>query len=246
MVRTVPECLEILCATNKRSTLETDEGLDKKLSLHYYSRMRFLTNLMPQLTKAGMTAEASSTTPAQPGLYRSLSRVVSVLEAGGEAPLILDDLTLNSLRNCAKHAITMTSLSMEHLACLYPTTSFVHAYPGLVQTGLMRDFGAITRTAMSALFVLARPWMVPLDESGERHLYAATSPRFPPRASKDVEGAAPGADGAKGSGAYLLHWDGSDNGNRKPLQDLRKNETGKLVWQHTMEVFESICGKTTS
>jgi hypothetical protein len=209
--------------------------------------MRFLTNLMPQLTKAGTAAEASSTS-AQPGLYRNLSRVVSVLEAGGEAPLILDDLSLQknySLRNCAKHAITMTSLSMEQLASMYPATSFVHAYPGAVKTGLMREFGAITRTAMSALLVLARPWMVPLDESGERHLYAATSPRFPPKASKDVEGAAPGSDGIKGSGAYLLHWDGSDNGNKKPLQDLRKNDTGKLVWQHTMGVFESICGKTT-
>ncbi|KAL3436133.1 hypothetical protein BDV09DRAFT_184513 [Aspergillus tetrazonus] len=36
---------------------ETDEGIDKKLSFHYYSRMRFVTNLLPQLVKAGESSE---------------------------------------------------------------------------------------------------------------------------------------------------------------------------------------------
>jgi hypothetical protein len=109
---------------------------------------------MPQLTKAGPAAEASSTS-AHPDLFQNLSRVASALVAGGQAPLILDDLSLKknySLRNCAKHAITMTSLSMEHLALIYSTTSFVHACPGVTKTGLMRDFGAITRTAVSFSF----------------------------------------------------------------------------------------------
>lgn len=205
--------------------------------------MRFVVNLLPQLTKAG-TAEDSA--PGKPVPGRNLSRVVSVLEAGGEAPLNLDDLSLKthySLRNAAKHAITMTTLSMQELAASHPTTSFIHAYPGVVKTGIMREFGAVTRAAMNAMFVLAKPWMVPLTESGDRHLYAATSPRFPPSASDGAGDAAPGADGVKGSGAYLLHWDGSNAGNQKVLEEFRKNRTGKLVWEHTVGVFESICGK---
>ncbi|KAJ5125248.1 hypothetical protein N7526_007425 [Penicillium atrosanguineum] len=206
---------------------ETDEGLDKKLSLHYYSRMRFIKNLLPQLTKAGTVSEESA--PAKTGVGSNLARVVSVLEAGGEGPLNLDDLSLKStysLRNAAKHAITMTSLSVQELAASHPEVCFVHAYPGVVNTGLM-----------------PKPWVVPLNESGDRHLYASTSSRFPPRASAGGDDVAPGADGVKGSGAYLLSWDGSTAGNQKVLQDYRKNETGKLVWEHTVGVFESICGK---
>lgn len=232
-------------STNDHS--ETDEGLDKKLSLHYYSRMRFLANLLPQLTKAGTPTEESAST--KPDARHNLSRVVSVLEAGGEAPLVLDDLSLKtqySLRNAAKHAITMTSLSMQELAASHPATSFIHAYPGAVKTGITREFGPVARVAINAMMALAKPLMVPLSESGERHLYAATSPRFPPRGLSGAAGAASGADGTAGSGAYLLHWDGSTVGNQKVLQEFRKNETGKLVWTHTTGVFESICGKGDS
>lgn len=84
--------------------LETDEGLDKKLALHYYARMRFVANLLPQLSKVNNNNDTSP----------SLSRVISIFEAGGEATLNLDNLPLKtnySLRNCAKHAITMNSLS---------------------------------------------------------------------------------------------------------------------------------------
>lgn len=206
--------------------------------------MRFIKNLLPQLTKAGIVTEDSA--PAKPGLRSTLASVVSVLQAGGEGPLNLDDLSLKttySLRNAAKHAITMTSLSMQELAASHPEVSFVHAYPGVVKTGLMRGFGTVTRVAMNAMLVLAKPWLVPLNESGDRHLYAATSPRFPPRLSTGGDDVAPGADGVKGSGAYLLNWDASAVGNQKVLQEYRQNETGKIVWEHTVGVFESICGK---
>ncbi|KAJ6015999.1 hypothetical protein N7540_010590 [Penicillium herquei] len=219
---------------------ETDEGLDKKLSLHYYSRMRFATNLLPQLTRAANVSDTS-----KQGLGGNLSRVVSVLSAGYETSLQLDDLDLKthySLRNCSSHAITMNTLFMRELAAAHPATTFIHAYPGGVKTGLMREFGPLTRAAINALAILAKPWMVPLDESGQRHLYASTSPRFPPRASGEGPDAADGADGKQGSGAYLLAWDGSITGNRKILEAADENETGKLVWKHTWGIFQSICG----
>ncbi|KAJ5662526.1 uncharacterized protein N7477_010142 [Penicillium maclennaniae] len=223
---------------------ETDEGLDKKLSLHYYSRMQFIKNLLPRLAKAGAVTEESS--PAKSGLRSKSASVVSVLEAGGEGPLNLDDLSLKStysLRNAAKHAITMTSLSMQELAASHPEVSFVHAYPRVVKTGLMRGFGTVTRVAMNAMLVLAKPWLVPLSESGDRHLYAALARGSHRGASTGGGDVVPGADGVKGIGAYLLRWDGSAARNQKLLQEYRQNDTGKLVWEHTVGVFESICGK---
>ncbi|KAL4862891.1 hypothetical protein BDV12DRAFT_178210 [Aspergillus spectabilis] len=203
---------------------ETEEGLDKKLSLHYYSRMRFISNLLPQLNAA-----AASPT----GEGKGLASVVSVLEAGGEGPLNLADLPLKNnytLRNAAKHAITMTSLSMEVLARENTSVSFIHSYPGIVKTGVMRDMGVIGRTLMNALFVIAKPLTVPLEESGERHLFAAA-------------GVPKNAAGGEGAGKpYLVSWNGEPRGNESVLSEYREKKTGETVWEHTVDVFQSICG----
>ena len=223
--------------------IETSEGLDKKLSLHYYSRMRFVANLLPQLTKA--TEE--KTKP-------SLSRVVSVLEAGGEAPLNLTDLPLKthySLKNCAKHAITMNSVAMEHLASSssHAQTSFVHSFPGIVNTRIARGLGSVTKLAVNALVVLMKPWEISVEESGERHLYAATSPRFAPaagaRPSKTSgygEDVAEGSDGRPGSGFYRLASDGSTYAPSKVMQQYREDGTRGLIWKHTLDLFASVRG----
>lgn len=219
--------------------IETSEGLDKKLSLHYYSRMRFVANLLPQLTKA-----TEEKTP-------NLSRVVSVLEAGGEVPLNLTDLPLEthySLHNCAKHAITMNSVAMEHLASAssYPQTSFVHSFPGIVRTRLARGFGGVTRLAVSALMVLMKPWEVSVEESGERHLYAATSPRFSPGAGVSgvsrTDDVAEGSDGSLGSGFYRLAVDGETYKPSRVMQQYREDGTRGLIWKHTLDLFASVRG----
>ncbi|KAE8381492.1 short-chain dehydrogenase/reductase [Aspergillus bertholletiae] len=219
---------------------ETDEGLDKKLSLHYYARMRFVANLLPQLTKA----EDHAGTSAKPGT--TLSRVVSVLEAGGESVLDLQDLSLKthySLRNCAKHAITMNSLSMEHLASSYPQVSFIHSFPGIVKTSLGRDSHPITKLALNALMVLAKPWEVPFEESGERHLYAATSPRFPPQSCKDNgNDTAEGSDGHTGSGFYRLGSDGSTYKPSKVMEEYRRDGVRDNIWKHTLDIFANVRG----
>lgn len=153
----------------------------------------------------------------------------------------MDDNSLTmhySLHNAAKHAIAMTSLSIRELVVSHPTTFFIHVYPGAVKMGIMREFGTVTRVAMNAMFTLSKPWMVPLTESGDRHLYGATNSRFPPRASNGAGEAAPGADGIDDSGACLLHWDGTNVENQKVSEEFRKNKTGKLVWEHTVGVFE--------
>lgn len=221
--------------------IETSEGLDKKISLHYYSRMRFVANLLPQLTKA---TEEEKTKP-------SLSRVVSVLEAGGEAPLNLTDLPLKthySLKNCAKHAITMNSLAMEHLASAasHPQISFVHSFPGIVGTRITRGLGSVTGLAVNALMVLAKPWEVSVEESGERHLYAATSPRFAPGAQASGTGVsrtddvAQGSDGHLGSGFYRLAADGETFAPSRVMQQYREDGTREMVWKHTLDLFAGI------
>ncbi|KAE8369985.1 hypothetical protein BDV27DRAFT_140882 [Aspergillus caelatus] len=216
---------------------ETDEGLDEKLNLHYYSRMRFVKNLLPQLLHGDQESRSKDD-------KQSLSRVVSVLEAGGEAALQLNDLSLKthwSLRNCAKHSITMNSVAMEHLASVYPQISFVHSFPGVVRTRLDRDLSTTAKYAISALMVLAKPWEIPFEESGERHLYAATSPRFPSRAYRDSSAdAAEGSDGRSGSGFYRLNAQGSPYKPSKIMETYRAGGTRSLIWDHTLSVFAQV------
>jgi hypothetical protein len=135
----------------------------------------------------------------------------------------------------------------ERMAEQHPHTSFVHSYPSGVATGVMRELPA-GRVLSAVLTPLLKPFMVPLDESGERHLFAATSGRFPPKA--EAEGRegdiAAGSDGTKGSGCYWLNWDSEVFPPNKKIQSTRLQGAVEKVMQHTDEVFKQVCeeGKT--
>lgn len=207
--------------------------------------MRFVHNLLPQLAAAA-TPDATHDGAAPTA---NISRVISVLGPGNEGKLNLDDLPLKthySLANAAAHAITMNSLFLCELAAAHPSTSFIHSNPGAVQTNILRDFNPVLRGFAVFATRLARPLLgslyVPLDECGERHVYAATSEKFPSKQlGKDAHDVAVGVDGIPGSGAYRLHYDSSiTNQKEKLLKEYLSNGVGKKVWEHTLSVFDSI------
>ncbi|PGH10642.1 hypothetical protein AJ79_05356 [Helicocarpus griseus UAMH5409] len=222
---------------------ETAEGLDRKFSLHYYARMRFIANLLPLLTAAAQDSSASAG-------FR-LSRVVTVLDphgsvrAGGSGSLDYSDLSLKnsfSSSKCAAHATLMNDLYLEAMAQRHPLTSFVHTYPSVVSTGVMRElwFGHAFSVLLKTLF---RPFMVPLEESGERHLFAATSRRFPAKAeAEEVEGDVEiGSDGIKGDGCYWVNWNDEVFPANNRLEKTRAEGGVEKVVQHTDEVFKQVC-----
>ncbi|KAL4898156.1 hypothetical protein BDV59DRAFT_190064 [Aspergillus ambiguus] len=225
-------CAEITARENKVNLLfmtpgymtlkgreETVEGLDRKFVLHYYARMRFITNLLPLLN----TAAQDSSTNSSAGL----SRVVSVLDpmvsvrAGGSG-------TLDFLDHSLKHSFSLTKrLARQSNG---PHTSFVHAYPSGVATGVLRELPA--GRALSAV-------LTPL------HLFAATSGRYPPKSEReggDMErDIAIGSDGTKGSGCYWLNWDGEVFPPNRKLERTRGQSAAEQVMQHTEEVFKQVC-----
>ncbi|KAE8402425.1 hypothetical protein BDV37DRAFT_272890 [Aspergillus pseudonomiae] len=210
---------------------ETSEGLDKKFSLHYYARMRFIKNLMPQISQAASHKDH----------HTALSRVITVLGAGHETELNLDDLDLKhkySLNSCDVHATTMSSLMVEELASLYPSTTFIHTYPGIVKSGISREAGPILGPLVRAAMIIGRPWMVAQQESGERHLYVTTSERFSPGSTVTGKSRVHAEECQRG--AYLLHWDGSEVGNRRLLDGYHNSGVGKKVWEHTEEMFQTV------
>ena len=218
--------------------IETSEGLDRKLTTNYYSRMRFIQRLLPLMQAASP----------------QLARVVSVLGAGEESrtSFHLDDLGLKenfSLRNAACHAITMTDFFFEELAKKYPTVSFVHAYPGTVKTGFNKEAGFLMKAATNLAIIVLSPFMVDIQKSGERHLYAATSAAYPAKSGVhggvklDDQSTIKGSAGEVGSGAYLIGSDGEFRANIKVLEELRKQGAGQKIWDHTVETYEAVTNR---
>ena len=211
---------------------ETAEGIDCKMSVNYYARMRFILNLMPLLKTASVSGE--------------LSRVITILAAGSEGDVQLDDLDLQhhfSLHSCLAHCVLMSDFAVEQLSQRYPGTSFSHSYPGTLKTGIASQLSGPMRLAIKVMYSVMTPWIIDLQESGERHLFQMTS-RCYPAASGGAGVPAPpnvppvaGMDGVPGSGGYLLDWDGTPTGDKNVLDSYRKIDMGNKVWEHTMHIF---------
>lgn len=224
---------------------ETKEGLDTLMSLLYYSRMRFIANLLPLLLASPLPAH-----------------VVSVYAAGKEGKLFPNDLSLRDpkhygLANARSHVTYMTTFFMETLAERHRgRLSLVHVFPGLVMTpGFDNDrlptwFKLMWR--WGAAPIVRAFFSVPPRECGERILFLAT-PRFPARgtgtATKDGgaaategdAGVAVGTDGKRGSGAYAVDWDGEIiPTTEKAYGKVREGGMARKVWEHTMGAFEEV------
>ena len=81
---------------------ETEEGIDKKLAVHYYARWKFLYDLLPALKKASEAGENSA--------------VMSILAAGRGGAIDLEDLALKkgySVQKAALIAPTYNDLMLE-------------------------------------------------------------------------------------------------------------------------------------
>ena len=149
-----------------QSTLaETSEGLHYIAALVTYSRTRFIFNLLPLLQQA-----------------TALRRVVSVFAAGKEGPVGTSDfqglkVPILSQRGQASSLVT---LSLEALAKKAPDVSFIHDFPGPVKTNLGRGGEGAAIYFLNVVFKIIWPLVnTPVHESGERHLFLATSARYP-------------------------------------------------------------------
>ncbi|TFK18835.1 NAD(P)-binding protein [Coprinopsis marcescibilis] len=142
-------------ATDGRN--ETEEGIDKKLAVHYYARWKFIDELLPALRKAKEAGEDS--------------KVISVLAAGKGGEVNLDDLGLVktfSLTNAALQAPTYNDLMMEEYSKRNPGTTFIHSYPGGVKTGLTsKSTSTLIRVAGSVMNTVLSPLLTSQDDCAE-------------------------------------------------------------------------------
>lgn len=205
---------------------ETAEGIHLLAALNYYARIRFITNLLPLIQHAQV-----------------LRRVVTVGGGGHESELDTTDfqalqVPVDRLRG---HLTSLVTLGLESVAQAAPEVSFVHDYPGTVRTKLVEYLPEE---------VLRTLEFMPIDESGQRQLYLATSARYPPADGIDALGVpmgddvdiAVGASGAVGGGIYSI---GADCEAASPavlelLASMRQRGLVQQVHQHTEGEFRRI------
>jgi hypothetical protein len=222
---------------------DTSEGLHTMAATGYYARTRFIVNLLPNLKQA-----------------TGLRRVVSVLAGGHEGPIYVTDFQGKSMSmlKIRGHIVSMTDMALETLAEQAPEVTFINDYPGAVKTGIGRESNTLLAWIMTIVLMVLGPLVcIPIRESGERHLFFATSAKYPPRVRLDApvedpagvplsEGVevARGTDGKVGSGVYSIHWSGEHAGPKvvELLAGLREEGMAQKVWQHTVGEFDRIIG----
>jgi hypothetical protein len=137
----------------------------------------------------------------------------------------------------------MTDFAIEELSKRYPYVSFSHSYPGTVKTGIAKELSGPVRLAVKVMYAVMSPWILNMQESGERHFFQMTSQCYPSAVGgvgiPPPEGMTvfSSMNGNPGGGAYLLDWDGETTGEESVLGKYREINMGQKVWDHTMQIF---------
>lgn len=214
---------------------DTKEGLDGTMSRFYYSRIAFITKLLPLLL--------ASTLPAT---------VVSVYAAGIEAKLYAEDLSLRQLSHYSysqarSHVVYMHTCFFEELAERHSEQlRLIHIYPGLVVHKGM--YSKDNPWWLRFVFTKLLPFFgadMNLGEVGSRMVALASPLHYSARSLKDATAppspnAVKGTDGALGSGAYALNERGESAYPVKRYIILDKHRLRERVWIHTNMALEQV------
>ncbi|KAK0712790.1 hypothetical protein B0T26DRAFT_618521, partial [Lasiosphaeria miniovina] len=208
----------------KPGTKDTSEALEAAFALSYFSRMRLTSALLPLLQRA-----------PQP-------RVLCVLNGGHEEALAEDDLALAkpgawSAGASIAHTTTLSTLALDLLSAKHTNITFLHAYPGLVRTGIAAAMAApesagwLGRARAAVLRGLFGSflWLVgtTAETAGERQAYHLTG--------------LPVGGGERQLGRVVLVDDKSEIVHGTPvLARYRAEGWPERVWEFTVGVFESV------
>ncbi|TBU33736.1 hypothetical protein BD311DRAFT_794048 [Dichomitus squalens] len=146
---------------NLKGRDETEEGIDRRLSLEYYARWKFTRDLAPLLQRARDAGEDG--------------KVVTVNAAGSGQPLDETDFGLKKSYSAMKafaQLPTYNDAMIISFAERHPDISFVHVHPGLVRTPVLARTHWIWRALNPLVTVALYPFSVSEEESGELLLNA--------------------------------------------------------------------------
>jgi hypothetical protein len=154
------------------------------------------------------------------------------------------------------HFTSFITLSHTVFVEKAPEVTFVHDYPGAVKTGIFRGSTGLAFTIVKAALKVLGPFVyIPSEESGERHLFLATSAAFPALIEQKQDLHTPsgvplvhdghiarGIDGKDGSGVYSVdkNCESAERSVEGLLREMMTDGSRNRVWEHTEEVFDRI------
>lgn len=211
---------------------DTDEGIDVVQSLEYYGRMLFILQLLPLLKQADTGA-----------------RVISVLAGGRERGSVLtEDLDLRKPGNygvvrAQTQLAEMNTAAMDRLATAHDDVTFLHSWPGLVNTGNAKRGSEPGSLVDWLKWLFLEPLIYLLacsdDVAAQRNLFLSTSALYGERGVP--WGGKPGLNAlgeaaAAGNGLFLTNYKCDCTPNAKAVKTLREKAQDK-IWEHTQEVL---------
>ncbi|KAJ7744141.1 NAD-P-binding protein [Mycena metata] len=193
-----------------------EEGVDRQMSALYYSKWAFIDGLLPGMRAAAMAREDA--------------RVAAVHTAGRGGPIDLDDLGLMKsigggmagVRKLLPQLASYQDLMAEGFAERDTDISFMHLFPGTVDTPLLRKSPSAVLRAVHYVRYLLFPTLLframSIADCGEYQLYALLQAR-------------PGASRAGG--------DGEDIG-MGGEGDTQWGEERRLLWAHSEKIVGAV------
>ncbi|KAJ5994077.1 hypothetical protein N7451_009801 [Penicillium sp. IBT 35674x] len=207
---------------------ETSEGIEITQSLAYYSRMMFILCLLPLLRRA------------------EAPRVVSVLGGGMERGNVdLEDMDLKKPGNfgpmkAQMQYIAMNTMTMEKLASENPDVTFIHSWPGWVDTGNVRRGLDPDSMLGWVIWLFLEPlisfFFFSDEESGQRHLFQCTNAAFGGRGVPWEGKVGVNTLGKQEDGLFLVNYKCDCTPNVGAVSALRGKAQEK-IWDHTQNIL---------
>ncbi|KAI1390273.1 uncharacterized protein F4822DRAFT_401389 [Hypoxylon trugodes] len=203
---------------------ETTEGLAVPLVLGYYARIMFTQLLLPLLKESTIQG-----------------RVLAILGHGTmDFFFDINDLNLEKPGNfgggkCQCHSSIMLTMGMEQLAEEHKDVTFIHSYPGLVNTGnLNRGWRGHWFLQALANIVLAPAFFfiaMSIEESRERTLYMLTSAKYGGHGVPLGGGVVPGLTerGEETGGIFLVNHKNATKSDEKWMKRMREKAKEKIL-----------------
>lgn len=174
-----------------------------------------------------------------------MRRVVTVYSATFEGQIHMDDFQGWNLGRMADqgHQASITTLALEAHHKVAPEVSFVHNFPGAVESGIARGSIGWLMRFLKIIYGLLGSWVhIPLEEAGDRHVFFSTSARFS-NGSEDSTAGVPlvdslvlarGTDGQVGGGVYSIDHNGESASPKveRLLAQMRTQGTVERVWEN--------------
>lgn len=211
--------------------------------------MRMARNLLPLLQRAtGLRRVVSTFTGAKEGKVYENDWQVSK----GKVPM-------SAIRG---HSSSMMTLGLGALARKAPDVAFIHAFPGNVNTNIIKGDEGAVMNILNYLFKFIGVFLpgryTPIKEVGERHTFYCTSARYPPPNADDGRDAlgvtlpsgvsvARGVDGEVGSGLYSVDMYGESAGTavEDVLAEHRQSGVAERLWTYTESEWNRVTGSVS-